>query len=239
MATRIFVYGDSLLKATEPDENFHYHFHISEVIGKYVPKGIEIVNRAKMGATVRKGKSLVEHDLARGMDAKYAILDYGGNDCDFNWDEVAENPEAEHHCHTEMPVFLQTLQEITDSLRQRGVQPVLMTLPPVDGERYLDCICRKGLDKSRILRWLGSANTITRYQKWYSDSVAEFARKQQLPLVPAREAFLADDSFGKLIAADGIHLNQGGYHRFYSTISNWMQKNLGKKDNVSRQLCTE
>ena len=66
---RAFIYGDSLLKATVPDENMHYRFHLPEVMAQYPTDRLEVVNRAKMGATVTKGLSLVEHDVQRGMDA--------------------------------------------------------------------------------------------------------------------------------------------------------------------------
>ena len=32
---RAYIYGDSLLKATMPDEQFRYHFHLPEVMERY------------------------------------------------------------------------------------------------------------------------------------------------------------------------------------------------------------
>ena len=32
---RAFIYGESLLKATVPDENMHYRFHLPEVMAQY------------------------------------------------------------------------------------------------------------------------------------------------------------------------------------------------------------
>ena len=55
MPDKIYIYGDSLLKATVPDGDFHYHFHINEVMQRYQTKLVEVVNRSKMGATIRKG----------------------------------------------------------------------------------------------------------------------------------------------------------------------------------------
>ena len=70
---RAFIYGDSLLKATMPDADMRYHFHLPEVMAQYPSDRLEVVNRAKMGATVTKGLSLVEHDVQRGMDARWAL----------------------------------------------------------------------------------------------------------------------------------------------------------------------
>ena len=77
---RAFIYGDSLLKATMPDTEMRYHFHLPEVMAQYPSDRLEVVNRAKMGATVTKGLSLVEHDVQRGIDARWALVAYGGND---------------------------------------------------------------------------------------------------------------------------------------------------------------
>ena len=73
---RAFIYGDSLLKATMPDTEMRYHFHLPEVMAQYPSDRLEVVNRAKMGATVTKGLSLVEHDVQRGIDARWALVAY-------------------------------------------------------------------------------------------------------------------------------------------------------------------
>ena len=82
---QIYIYGDSLLKATVPDESFRYHFHLPEVMNWYPSERVAVTNRSKMGATSTKGLQLVEHDVARGMDARYALVAYGGNDSDYDW----------------------------------------------------------------------------------------------------------------------------------------------------------
>lgn len=157
MPDKIYIYGDSLLKATVPDVDFHYHFHINEVMQRYQTKLVEVVNRSKMGATIRKGLSLVRHDLDRGLEARYALVSYGGNDSDYDWAAIDADPGADHRPNTELPVFADTLHETLDALRQGGVQPVMMTLPPIDGERYLDFLCRDNLRRDRILDWAGGA----------------------------------------------------------------------------------
>ena len=226
MNETLYVYGDSLLKATVPDEQFRYHFHIDELLGKYVQQGEQVVNRAKMGATIRKGEALVQHDLDRGLEARCALVGYGGNDSDFDWAAVAAEPEGEHHPKTELQEFMATLRRTAGNLKERGIQPVLMTLPPIDAQRYLDFICRKGLDRSRILGWLGDCQMIYRFQDLYSHAVARVASEDDLPLIPAREAFLWDRSCANMIAADGIHLTMPGYGRLYDTISQWIHKHI-------------
>ena len=135
---RAYVYGDSLLKATVPDEAMRYHFHLAEVMARYPTERLEVVNRAKMGSTISKGLSLVAHDVQRGMDARWALVAYGGNDSDFDWASIAADPEGDHRPRTELPEFLSKLKQTVTELARVGVQPVLMTLPPIDGARFLD-----------------------------------------------------------------------------------------------------
>ena len=139
---QIYIYGDSLLKATVPDESFRYHFHLPEVMNWYPRERVAVTNRSKMGATSTKGLQLVEHDVARGMDARYALVAYGGNDSDYDWPAVAEDPALDHRPRTELPTFVETMRSAVKALREKGVQPVMMTLPPIDAARYLRFICR-------------------------------------------------------------------------------------------------
>ena len=74
-----------------------------------------------MGATIRKGLNLVRHDLDRGLEARYALVSYGGNDSDFDWAAIDADPEAAHRPNTELPEFADTLHETLDALRQGGV----------------------------------------------------------------------------------------------------------------------
>lgn len=92
MPKQVYIYGDSLLKATMPDERYHYHFHYDEVLQRYPERRTQVVNRSKMGATISKGESLVQHDLDRGLEADYALVAYGGNDSDYDWAAIDADP---------------------------------------------------------------------------------------------------------------------------------------------------
>ena len=222
---RAYIYGDSLLKATVPDEEMHYHFHLPEVMAQYPSDRLEVVNRAKMGATVTKGLSLVAHDAARGRDARWALVAYGGNDSDFDWPAIADAPDQEHLPRTALPEFVEKLRCAARMLRDAGVQPVLMTLPPIDSARYFDFISRRS-DGQRILTWLGDVGRIYRHQELYSDTVAALAMSEGLPLIDVRRQFLPLRDLPRLIAADGIHLTMPGYRRLFDTLAAWVREQL-------------
>ena len=222
---RAYIYGDSLLKATVPDAAMRYHFHLSEVMAQYPTERLEVVNRAKMGSTISKGLSLVEHDVARGMDARWALVAYGGNDSDFDWPAIAAAPEEEHLPHTVLPEFVEKLRCVVKILCDAGVQPVLMTLPPIDSVRYFNFISRRS-DGQRILDWLGDVGRIYRHQEMYSDAVAALAMGEGLPLIDVRRQFLPLRDLPRLIAADGIHLTMPGYRQLFDTLADWVREQL-------------
>ena len=222
---RAYIYGDSLLKATVPDEEMRYHFHLPEVMAHYPTDRLEVVNRAKMGATVTKGLSLVEHDAARGIDARWALVAYGGNDSDFDWPAIAAAPEEEHLPHTVLPEFVEKLRCVVKILCDAGVQPVLMTLPPIDSVRYFNFISRRS-NGQRILDWLGDVGRIYRHQEMYSDAVAALAMGEGLPLIDVRRQFLPLRDLPRLIAADGIHLTMPGYRQLFDTLADWVREQL-------------
>ena len=191
---RAFIYGDSLLKATMPDADMRYHFHLPEVMAQYPSDRLEVVNR-------------------------------GGNDSDFDWEAVAAAPEQDHLPRTTLPEFTEKLHCAVTALKSAGVQPVLMTLPPIDGQRYFRFISQK-TDGGSVLRWLGDVGRIYRHQELYSDAVAALAFAEDVPLIDVRRQFLPQRDLSGLIAADGIHLTMSGYRCLFDTLADWVRARL-------------
>ena len=215
---KIQIYGDSIMKAVLVDENYKYHQISSQLLDQLQQEtGVTATNRAHFGYTAARGQSVLQRDLDKGLDCQIALLEFGGNDCDHNWLEVAQSPEEEHLPNTPLPKFIDTLKEMALSLRSRGIQPMLMTLPPLDAEKYLGFIGRRGADTKAVLSWLGDVQMIYRWQEMYSGAVALLAARLDLPLLDFRSRFLSRRDYTSLIARDGIHLTQAGYELIYDS----------------------
>ncbi len=91
---RIAVFGDSLMKGTLPDEQLRYHFHTDLFEAPLAGLHAEVTNKSVFGATSRKGVTLVQRDLARGHRYDWALVEYGGNDCNYDWPDVARTREG-------------------------------------------------------------------------------------------------------------------------------------------------
>ena len=216
--TDICIYGDSLMKGTIPSNLSRYRFTIDQYLNKISDTfSLQVLNRAKFGAPISKGEALLQQDLGRDITGRYTLVEYGGNDCNFNWVEVSADPDGEHLPKTPLKQFLGTLESMLDSLIQAGSQPALMTLPPIDAEKYLNCICTDArCVKDRILHWLGDTHMIYRYHEMYSAAIAALAAKKDLPLIDVRTRFLDKRNYRTLISEDGIHPSEEGYHIMYS-----------------------
>ncbi len=216
---KLNIYGDSIMKAVTVDEHDKYRPLAKGLLEQlHNTTGIETINRAHFGYTSERGQIVLQKDLEHGIDCQWALLEFGGNDCDHNWQEVADAPDREHLPHLSLSRFVDNLRSMIQNLKQAGVQPVLMTLPPLDAQRYLERIGRQGCDTRAILRWLGDVQMIYRWQELYSNAVARLAGELRLPLADIRSRFLSRRDYQSLIARDGIHLTPAGYDLVFAEL---------------------
>ena len=215
---RIAVFGDSLMKGTLPDEQLRYHFHTDLFEAPLAGLHAEVTNKSVFGATSRKGVTLVQRDLARGHRYDWALVEYGGNDCNYDWADVAAHPDQDHDPVVLADEFRANMAAIVQMLREAGIRPIFTTLPPIDEVKYLACIDHNGASAAGVMQWLGDVRRIYRTQERYSGLVRTIADELDVPCVDPRERFLDGDDPRALNADDGIHLSEAGYRLFYGAL---------------------
>jgi len=229
---KIEVFGDSLLKGIQvnPKNNrYHVDNHI-DVEGLEKTHSLRIKNFSKLGCTITKGFSLIESRLKNGEAYCDAIvMDYGGNDCDFNWKEIAEKPEDEHLPNTPINIFVETYYRIITLLKENGIRPILTNLPPLDAQRFFDWYCN-GLNKTNILEWLEGVESIYRWQENYSKTVEKIAIETDTLFVDIRGAFLKQGRIRRFFCEDGTHPNTEGQKIITEAFFDFIEqsKNKGK-----------
>ncbi len=217
----IGIWGDSILKGVIFDDLKAGYALLKDNCVQIAARalGIAVVNRSRFGSTVDKGLQQLERALADGLDCDAVLLEYGGNDCDFDWTAVSADPDRAHTPKTPMPAFEAGLKRMIELLLAHGIQPVLMSLPPIDGVRYLEFLIARGkLDRANMLRFLGSPQRIYQYQEAYSLAVTRIAHATGSLYVPVREEFLLRRTTVDTLCSDGIHPNATGHA--------WMQQIL-------------
>lgn len=213
------VYGDSILKGVLLDKTTLRYSTIKNSVIDYLSSKIPfcIKNNARFGYTITKGYSQLERDLDKGLDCDAVVLEYGGNDCDFDWKLISENPSCEYYPKTKLEDFEKTYIEMIDKLKKKNIIPVLTSLPPINAEKYINWVCRNGLNKENIVNWLGDIQMIYRFQELYSKTIESIANKTGSLYIDLRRAFLDKHNFADLICEDGIHPNEEGHKLIANT----------------------
>ncbi len=222
---KVYLFGDSVARGIILNEEGSYT-PIKESFASLAAQrlGVRVINKARFGCTITKGLRILRNFVSgerspqtgRNSDDGVAILEFGGNDCDFLWDQVAANPESPHLPLTPLNIFHKAYGEMIDGLRSKGLQVAIMSLPPLVADRYLAWITRKGLDREAILRWLGGAEKIFTWHEGYDKAVRQIAAQKRCLLLDIRKDFLTQRDYREFMCQDGIHPNRAG-HRLIET----------------------
>lgn len=213
----VYLFGDSIAKGIIFDDCMGRYTQLKANFAALAADslGILLQNKAKFGCTIIKGREVVSRVLQSAVSTegpRYAFLEFGGNDCDYNWKEVSMAPEMEHLPKTAIPEFITTYEEIIQDLHSHEVTPVILTLPPICAEQYFQWIIRDVPSKENVLTWLGGdVEYIYYWHERYNSAVWEVAYKTGSRVIDIRKEFLEQKNYKKFLCTDGIHLNQEGH----------------------------
>lgn len=228
---KILVIGDSILKGAVTGTASGHLFDIIEDSSLNLAQkalGFEMDNQSVFGNTIAKGQRKLNKMLERGETADFCIVEFCGNDSDYDWALVSENPNEAHIQRTPPADFIRIYSEMIESLREHKITPVIMISPALCAERWFNHIT-KGHNAQNILDFLGGDKEKPfKNQKEYDDALLDFAKKNKVQYVNMREPMLESGHFDDLMCQDGIHPNEEGYH-FMSEI--WVKEipNLKKE----------
>ena len=208
--SEIHVWGDSLARGVIYNEaRERYAISSERCINRLQQAlGCKVENHSNMGATVLDGLVLLER--FQPVPGALCAVEFGGNDCDLLWKEVAAHPERAIAARVDLPVFQEGLQRFVKMIRSRNMKPLLVTPLPLHAERYYRWVSR-GLDADAVLRALGDVNHIYRWQERYAIAVRDVAQETHCPLLDLRDVLLARPDYENLMCIDGIHPNDNGH----------------------------
>ena len=221
----VSIWGDSIMKGIVFDDiNGRYRILETNCVNRFAEiTGTTITNHARFGMTVGKGYERIKRalELSTPAEDEIVLLEYGGNDCDFVWAEVAANPHATHLPRTPIDQFGTILQSIIDLFRSFRITPILMSLPPLDPRKYFAWLSR-GLNQETLYRWLGDVHRIYRWQEAYSNIVVDTAIRNDLRVINVRKDFLVRDDCAAMICTDGIHPNESGQESILRSVLSYV-----------------
>lgn len=224
---QIFLLGDSLSKGVMFDkEKGRFSLLRESFYNLLRPKfRTEVINLSRLGRTLGEARIALEQRLLVSKPRAVAI-ELGGNDCDFDWDEVAREPQAPHECKTPFTQFESGIRDMIARLRRENILSFLINLPPIDADRYFRFICRgdPGMERG-VLSFLGSVTHIYWWHERFSSVIGKIADEMETGLIDIRRKFLYQDDYREFLCEDGIHPNERGHRLIAESIHEFMSKN--------------
>ena len=228
MKTKITALGDSLTKGVVLTENNRYsvteHSYMDIISNEL---GLYVENYGKFGCTVDTGSTVLERHKEAIAASDYTFLEFGGNDCDFDWMKIADSPTQEHAPKTILNDFKERFVRLIEKVRNLGSKPIIISLPPILSTPYFSFFSRfmSEEQKENVITWLGgSTDIISRWHESYNRALFMIAKETQTPIIDITTPF---DTFrgdiSSLFCPDGIHPNAEGHRMIASTIiSNYL-----------------
>ena len=213
------IFGDSVGKGVVLSDTGRYASGSPDINSLTGRDDITLKNYSRFGFVTEKTLWLIEKcgDEIASSDAVF--IEVGGNDCDFDWQSISETPDEEHLCKTPPALFEKIYTELLKKAKAFGKKVFALNLPPIVAARYFKNISqRAGVCAENVLKWLGSVETIYRYQEMYSLMVEKIARAVDVALIDIRSAFVSDHHYENFICEDGIHPNSKGYELIYKSV---------------------
>lgn len=209
----ITLFGDSIPKGVGFENGRFIKLDktaVELVEGHY---GIKIKNISSIGQTVKKinQRRILDKYIEENPGVGTVVLSIGGNDSDYDWQKIAENPKAYHSPVSEPEEFEKTYSLLVDKLLLAKKNVAITALTPINAKNYFDRISTFA-DKDRLLEWFnGDITAIYRHQELYNNIVSDIARKKGVDFIDDRSAFLYSLDFASCLCSDGIHLNAKGH----------------------------
>ena len=222
---RIAALGDSLTKGVVLTERDRYSIldnSFMDIIGRELD--LQVENYGKFGCTVAFGNTVLERHVESISSSDYTFIEYGGNDCDFDWLKISQYPSENHDPKTTLSSFKTQVCGLVEKVRSLGSEPVIVSLPPIVSDLYFSFFSRSmsARQKENVINWLGGdVEVITRWHESYNRALFDVARMTNTHIIDITTPF--DTYRGHLSAlycSDGIHPNENGHRLIAESIVN-------------------
>ena len=228
---KVAVWGDSILKGAVTGLNPDHLFDIIEDNSLALAEkslGFELYNDSVFGSIITKSQRRMNRFFEKGEKCDIAIIESGGNDSDYDWISMCNNPVEISSPRVPLSDFMRIIDEMVQTARTNGAVPVLMTMPRLVADRWFTHITR-GLDENIIRKFLGgesgnvesdtraAIDRLSVNHEIYNLNIIEYANANNVFLVDMRKSLLETRDYRALMCLDGIHPNTEGY-KFMATV---------------------
>ncbi|MCL2621880.1 MAG: SGNH/GDSL hydrolase family protein [Firmicutes bacterium] len=208
----VTILGDSIFRGVVIDNNTKRYTFSKNIDWEKIEQelNVKITNLSKFGSTIKYGYEKLSQYLNDNPQTDIIVVEYGGNDSDYDWEKVANEKGTHHVSKTELDDFEKTLNDIIDLIKSKNIKPIISTLPPINSTRYFDWITKDGKNQDNIMYFIKDKEVIYRRQEMFNAKVVEVANARGVELVDIRGKFLQSNNYLELMCEDGIHPNCQG-----------------------------
>ena len=131
----------------------------------------------------------------------------------YNWQEIAANPSGQHEPVMDLVAYKAQYTNKIAQARAHGQEPVLVSLPIMDENRYFAFITR-GMsmqERKNLLYWLGGkTERLRNIHALYNLSLFRLAAQQCVHILDITSPMLASAHYEQLLEQDGVTLSPEG-----------------------------
>ena len=131
----------------------------------------------------------------------------------YNWQAIAANPSGQHEPVMDLVAYKAQYTNRIAQARAHGQEPVLVSLPIIDENRYFAFITR-GMsmqERKNILYWLGGkTERLRNIHALYNLSLFRLAAQQCVHIIDVTSPMLASAHYEQLLEQDGVTLSPEG-----------------------------
>lgn len=230
MEKKILGFGDSIMKGVvaeySPSSKFAMKYDICpdnfvEACSKILNR--KIINFARFGSNIAAGKKYLERNLDKICPGDYVVLEFGGNDSNMDWKAIAEDVNGEHQPQTTLRDFRRIYNSIIEEIDTRGGIPVLMSLPPIDAEKFFNFVTI-GINGENIKTYLGGrVQYMADWHEKYNLEVFKIAAAKRVHVIDITSAFLDHSNYSDFLCDDGMHPNEAGHGLIFGAVRDYCQ----------------
>ena len=145
------------------------------------------------------------------MDKTFIIQPESG--LQYDWKAIASNPAGHHESRMDLVAYKALYINKIAQARTRGLEPVLVSLPIIDENRYFASVTR-GMSmqqRQNILYWLGgSTERLRNIHELYNLLLFRLAATQCVHIIDITSPMLASAHYESLLEQDGVTLSPAG-----------------------------
>ena len=219
-------FGDSILEGIIHDAQTNKYTLLKDSFVHLATRELHVVwkNFARHGSTVIEGEKAFLSHLSYVKNCDYVLFSFGANESNHNWDEVSQYPHRKHYPHLSLKEFHEKYIHLIHLAQKQGKVPLLLTMPPVDAERFLADISR-GRNQKNILKVMNNnIETIHTFHSMYNFEIFKIALETNVPIIDITTHFFQQKDYREFLCDDGIHPNSKGHALIAEVLRDFYRK---------------